>query len=194
MKWTIPGTVLQVSPEEADHIPEQLSSMFLAGGILLSQVCAITGLEPYIVQNWIKRGFLTAPQKKRYTLDQLCRIVTINMLRPAMTLEQICSLLQHVNGALDDNSDDIIDDSRLYFLFVLVAMYHRQRNGAPPQEKYLEKVLADYQEPVPGARDRVEKVLRIMLTAWAASQMRLAAEKMVSELTINKKENCQNGN
>ena len=69
MNWTIPGTVIPVDMQEAAHIPEQLSSVFLAGGIQLGQVSAITGLEPYTIQNWVKRGFLSPPVKKRYTLD-----------------------------------------------------------------------------------------------------------------------------
>ena len=50
------------------------------------------------------------------------------------------------------------------------------------REEYLEKVLEGYAEPVPGARERVKKVLRIMLTAWAASQLRTAAENMIKQL------------
>ena len=180
MKWIIPGTTLQVDAQEAHNVPELLSSMFLAGDIQLSQVCSVTGLEPYAVQNWVKRGYLSPPVKKRYDLEQLCRIVTINMLKPALALEQICSLLRYVNGDLEDERDDIIDDSRLYFLFLRLAAYHRQNQNS--QEDYLGQLLADYQEPVPGARERVEKVLRIMLTAWSASQLRLAAERMTNEL------------
>ena len=180
MKWTIPGTVLQV--QDTEHIEEQFSSMFLAGGMVLSQVASITGLEPYTVQNWVKRGFLTPPQNKRYTLRQLCRILNINMLKSALPLEEICGLLQYINGDLDDESDDLIDDSQLYFLFVRLAAYHRQMNNQEGRETYLEKVLENYREPVPGAKARVEKVLRIMLTAWAASQLRQTAEKMVLEL------------
>ena len=37
-------------------------------------------------------------------------------------------------------------------------------------------------EPAPGARDRVEQVLRIMLTAWAAARLREQAEMMVKQL------------
>lgn len=182
MKWTIPGTTVQIDTQDADKIPQQLSSMFLAGDIQLSQVCSITGLEPYAVQNWVKRGFLSPPVKKRYDLEQLCRIITINMLKPALALEQICGLLQYINGDLEDESDDLIDDSQLYFLFLRLAAYHRQMHNSQGREEYLEAVLADYAEPIPGARDRVEKVLRIMLTAWAASQLRLAAERMTNEL------------
>ena len=182
MKWTIPGTVLQIQPSEAEHIDEIFSSMFLAGGMVLSQVSGITGLEPYTVQNWVKRGFLVPPQQKRYTLRQLCRIININMLKAALPMEEICGLLQYINGHLDDESDDLIDDSELYFLFVKLTVHHRQMNDPAGRDAYLGQVLADYQEPVPGAKERVEKVLRIMLTAWAASQLRQTAEAMVQQL------------
>ena len=55
-------------------------------------------------------------------------------------------------------------------------------NNAAGRDEVLAAALRDYQEPVPGAKERVEMVLRIMLTAWAASQLRQAAEKMVKEL------------
>jgi len=182
MNWTIPGTVLQVPQKEAENIEQMFASMFLAGGMVLSQVASITGLEPYAIQNWVKRGFLAPPQNKRYSLRQLCRIININMLKGALSLEQICGLLQYVNGELNDESDDLIDDSQLYFLFIRLAAYHRQMNTPQGREEYLDKILSDYREPVPGAKERVAKVLRIMLTAWAASQLCLTAEKMVREL------------
>ena len=192
MKWTIPGTVLQAGPAETEHIEELFSSMFLAGGMVLSQVASITGLEPHTVQNWVKRGFLTPPQKKKYTQRQLCRILIINMLRSALPLEQICGLLQYINGHLDDESDDLIDDTQLYFLFVKLAAYHRQMNNTQGRDAYLEQILENYAEPIPGAKQRVEKVLQIMLTAWAASQLRQTAEAMVAQLNYNEGE-MQNG-
>ena len=182
MDWIIPGTVLAIRQEETDHVQEMFSSMFLAGGMALGQISHITGLEPYTVQNWVKRGFLAPPINKRYTLRQLCRILNINMLKAALSLEQICGLLQYVNGDLNDESDDLIDDSQLYFLFLRLVANHRQMNTAEGREEYLQKVLSDYAEPIPGARERVEKVLRIMLTAWAAAQLRQRAEKLVNEL------------
>ena len=182
MQWTLPGTVLQIGPAETDRVEEVFSSMFLAGGMVLSQVTSLTGLEPHTVQNWVKRGYLTAPKQKRYTQRQLSRIMIINMLRAALPLEQICGLLQYVNGHLDDESDDLIDDTQLYFQFVHLAAYHRQMKNVQGRESYLEKVMEKYEEPVPGAKERVEKVLRIMLTAWAASQLRLQAEAMVKDL------------
>ena len=64
MEWIIPGTVISARRENAAQLEQQFSSMFLAGGIVLSQVCSITGLEAYAVQNWVKRGFLTPPERK----------------------------------------------------------------------------------------------------------------------------------
>ena len=81
MKWTIPGTVLRIDRDNADGVEEMFSSMFLAGGMVLSQGASITGLEPYTVQNWVKRGFLPPPVQKRYSLTQLCRIINIHVSR-----------------------------------------------------------------------------------------------------------------
>jgi DNA-binding transcriptional MerR regulator len=191
MNWTVPGTVLQIPREEADQVEGKLLSMFLAGGVALSQVANITGLEPYTVQNWVKRGFLTSPEQKRYSVTQLCRILNINMLRATLPLERICGLLSYINGRLDDTADDIIDDAKLYFLFVRLAARARQLEEPGQWEQAMEEALADYQEPVPGARKRVENALRVMLTAWIAARMRQEAERQLQLLDEEQeKENC----
>ena len=182
MNWNIPGTVLQIPREDAEHIQELFGSMFLAGGIVLSQVSSITGLEPYTVQNWVKRGFLVPPERKRYTLRQLCRIININMLKGVLPMERICGLLGYINGQLNDESDDVIDDSQLYFMFVALAAHVREIAGEEEREEFLDKVMAAYQEPVPGAAKRVRQVLRVMLTAWVAARMQQQAEAMLLEM------------
>ena len=183
MQWNLPGTVLSFPSEEAVHIEKQFQNMFLGGGIALSQVANITGLEAYAIQNWVKRGFLTPPEHKRYTMHQLCRIININMLKDALAMEEICGLLTYINGQLNDESDDLIDDSALYFMFVKLAARVRELNDPAEQWRILDDMLADYQEPVPGARQRVKQVLRIMLTAWIASRMRQEAERMLKSLS-----------
>ena len=182
MQWNIPGTVLTTPLAEAGQTEEKLTAMFLGGGMVLSQVAAVTGLEPYTIQNWVKRGFLTKPQGKKYTLRQLCRILNINMLKDALRMEEICGLMTYINGHLDDESDDLIDDSKLYFLFLRIAAHHRQMNDPNGRDACIRNALAEYQEPVPGARERVEKVLKVMLTAWAAALLRQQAMSMVEAL------------
>ena len=182
MQWTIPGTTLTGKREEAKFIDRQLEAMFLGGGISLSQVANISGLEPYAIQNWVKRGFLASPDHKKYSLSQLCRILNINMLKAALPMDKICSLLGYLNGALDYEGDDLIDDSRLYFMFVRLAARARYIGGTQSWDDALEEVTADYQEPVPGAREKLIAVLKTMLTAWVAARLKYQAEKMASEL------------
>jgi DNA-binding transcriptional MerR regulator len=182
MMWTIPGTVLHADRSEATHIPQQLEALFFGGGITLSQVTSITGLEAYTVQNWVKRGFLSPPKNKRYTLQQLCRILHINMLKDVMPLERICSLLRYINGKLDQEDDDIIDDAALYFLFVRLAARAKQLDDPAVWKQAMEEALCNYQEPVPGARERIEKALRIMLIGNVACKMAQTAERMLDEL------------
>lgn len=173
---------MPASRKEAEYIPQQLEALFFGGGITLSQVTAITGLEAHTVQNWVKRGFLTSPVGKRYSLRQLCRILNINMLRGSMPIERICQLLSYVNGNLSDETDDMIDDSRLYFMFVKLAVRMKELHDYEVGAKLLDAYLADYEEPVPGARERVRQVLKIMLTAYLAARMLQETEKMMEQL------------
>ena len=93
MSWKLPGTVIEIQKEEAENLENLFRPVFLGGGIMLSQVSAITGLEPYMIQNWVKRGFLSNPVQKRYTQSQLGRILNINTLRSILPMEEICGLL-----------------------------------------------------------------------------------------------------
>ena len=183
MNWTLPGTTITAHREDADKTRQQFDALFLAGGLTLSQVSSITGLEPYAVQNWVKRGFLTPPKAKRYDQEQVCRIILINMLKGTLALEQITHMLSYVNGNLADDSDDLIDDAVLYFMFVRLAARARHIGGTEQWDEAVESVLTDYREPVPGAKERVRKVLRTMLTAWVANRLRMETEEMLKSLT-----------
>ena len=183
MNWIIPGTTLEDRRENAQRIDSLFSSMFLAGGLTLSQVAAVTGLESHTVQNWVKRGFLSPPRAKRYDMNQVCRIINMNLLKGALPLEQVCRLMTYLNGCLADESDDLVDDAVLYFMFVRLASHIRQIGGSTENwDDALQQITADYAEPLPGAREKLIKVLKIMLTAWAANTLRMAAENMMDEL------------
>ena len=182
MKWTIPGTVLQIPRADAENVENIFASMFLAGDMSLAQVVSITGLEAYTVQNWVKRGLLSSPERKRYSKRQLCRIININMLKGVLPMERICSMLGYINGRLNDESDDMIDDTQLFFLFVKLAARSKELFTPDDSERLLEQYLKDYQEPIPGAKVRVKNVLRVMLTAWLAARMQQEAEKLLENL------------
>ena len=182
MQWTIPGTTLVGLRSDADRIDGLFQSLFLAGGLTLSQVSNVTGLEPYTIQNWVKRGFLSSPVGKKYNMEQFCRIININILKGAVALEQIIKLMAYLNGDLTDESDDLVDDTLLFFLFVKLAARARYIGGTKNWDEALLEVTEEYQEPVPGAREKLIKVLKIMLTIWCANQMKLQADAMFAQL------------
>lgn len=153
MEWTLPGTVLSVDADRPQAAEEVFSSLFLAGGLVLSQVTQVTGLEPYIIQNWVRRGFLAPPKQRKYTRRQLSRILMINALKSTLSIEQICKLLSYINGALDDEGDDTIDDTELYGAFVLVAG-SVQKHGLTSESEMNRLIadgLKDYKESIPGS-------------------------------------------
>ena len=182
MEWTIPGTVLTGQRTDVEHSIRQIEGMFLGGGMIRSQLASVTGVEAYDIQNWVKRGFLPSPVNKRYSINQFCRIVIINMLRSAMPMEQICSLLAWVNGRLDNTSDDLIDDRVLYFMFLRLAARARHIGGKDDWDTAIADILKDYQEPIPGAKKRIDQVLRIMLTAWIGVRTIQKASRMLAQL------------
>lgn len=179
----LPGTTLEADLERENAADTLLSSIFLAGGLVLSQVSLLTGLEPYTIQNWVKRGFLPPPVHKKYSRRQVCRLFIINMLRDSMQIDRICRLLSFVNGRLDDEGDDLIDDSTLYMH--IVALVSRWGDDVPTAEQlhaWCSEVLADYEEPYPGARARIAAALEVISTAYLASCLRRRAELLLAHL------------
>ena len=84
MSTTYPGTVIEVNSLTKGSSKQLFDSIFVAGGVTLSQVCIMTGLEPYLVQNWVKRGFVSSPQKRVYSSNQFARIVIIKNARTSV--------------------------------------------------------------------------------------------------------------
>lgn len=183
MQKQIPGTVLTGTQADLLNIEEKLDALFLAGGVTRSQIVTVSGLEPYMVQNWVKRGFLAPPQGKRYSKRQLCRILNINALRSALQMDEICGLLAYVNGQLDDESDDLIDDSVLYVSFVHLVGSVELHSPGEDWHILIDRELEGYREVIPGAKDRIAKVLMIMLVAWASASLRAEAENLLSTLS-----------
>ena len=182
MQWTIPGTTLTANRSDADRTSELFQTMFLAGGLTLSQVSSITGLEAYTIQNWVKRGFLPSPVNKRYNMEQLCRLININILKGTMPLEQITKLMAYLNGNLADESDDLVDDTMLLFFFVSLAARARYLGGKETWDDALIHATESYIEPIPGAREKLIKVLKVMLTVWCANALKAQAEAMIAQL------------
>lgn len=184
MREVLPGTTVLADLRKQDAADAVFSPLFLTGGLTLSQVSQITGLESHVIQNWVKRGYLAPPQHKKYSRRQFCRILIINMLKDALQLDKICGLISTFNGSLSDESDDLIDDSYLYSC--LCRLIGRMEQSPLPDEETMEQwcmeALSDYGEPRPGARTTVSRAMRIILTAYLAAKLKREAEGLLMEL------------
>ena len=179
----LPGTTVEIAVQNAEVAKDVLDNAFLCGGLMMSQVARMTGLEPYMIQNWVRRGFLSPPTKKMYSKRQFCRIAIINMLREVLQIEKITQLLSYINGRLDDESDDIIDDSDLY-LYYIAAISSLERPVADENYivSHIERVVDSFAEPFPGAKKRLVKVLAVMMNAHYAAILRKRAEDILATL------------
>ena len=63
-----------------------------------------------------------------------------------------------------------------------LAARARHIGGTKSWDDALVEITASYHESVPGARDKLINVLKIMLTVWCANMLKMQAEKMFAEL------------
>ncbi len=179
----LPGTTIEIAVPNKEAAKDVLDNVFMCGGLMMGQVARLTGLEPYMIQNWVKRGFLSSPKQKLYTKRQFCRIAIINMLRDGLQIEKITGLLSYINGRLDDESDDIIDDTELYLYYIAVISHID--DGSIDENMFvphIEKVVESFVEPFAGAKRRLIKVLLVMLNAHISANFRKKAEDVLNTL------------
>lgn len=183
MSTTFPGTTIEALSIEKGSSKLLFDGIFAAGGITLSQVSVMTGLEPYLIQNWVKRGFVTSPVKRLYSKEQFARIVIINMLREALQIERICRLIHVIGGVLDDTSDDLISDDELYHRYVdMVSDTGINMSDKASVLRAAERAADGFEERVPGARKKLVRILQVMLYAHSASRLRHTAEEILLTL------------
>ena len=78
----IPGTLMDKVKMGNVTGMEFLEKIFyITDGIMLSQIRALSGIDGSTLQNWTKRGWVSNAHNKRYDINQLSRILIINMMR-----------------------------------------------------------------------------------------------------------------
>lgn len=168
----LPGTVLNFSEQAEGNAFSLIEPILTAtGGITLPQLTAITGLQGSTIQNWIKRGWVSATEGKKYTERQVIRILLINILRNSMKLEDIANLMAYINGRVDDLSDDILHDKELYNLLCRLICILDRDNAYDPSVITMEidrNLGAEYDGE---ARKRLKKVLFIMIMGYRSSYL-----------------------
>ena len=187
MAENLPGTTLPLPEGQQDDLFSVLDPIFAvsSGGLLLSQVTELTGLGAATIQNWVKRGWVSNPVNKRYGELHVARILLINLLRPAMKLENIAALLRYVNGSVDDRADDIIPETQLYSLLCSVLTRLEPQDSIITHESIITLIgaqLEGYEGPVADAKERLENAMRIMVLNIAASRLMQQADALFSRL------------
>ncbi len=181
----IPGTILKKADMGDSTGLEFLNKIFyITDGIMVGEIRSISGLDTSTLQNWVKRHWIVNSKLKRYNIDQVARILIINMLRSCMQLDHIAFLIRYINGNVDCEGDDIIRDSVLYDYICRIINKLTEQDTVPEQKvkQYIDEVIADYEEKVSGARKRLQKALEIIIVAYYASLMKRRADIMLEQL------------
>ena len=185
----VPGTVIPYT--KGDGMFSVFRPMIKAtGGLSLSQVSAITGIEPAAIQNWVKRGFVAHPVNKKYFERQLARILLISALRSSMKIESIGELMHIVNGSADDESDDIISEEQLYdFLCETVSELEPESVTEVSVGKVVDKVTTKYTPKDAENLERLKSALSVMAFAYLSGVLKQRAESHFDELKKGKVKN-----
>ena len=181
----IPGTRLKKNDMGNVTGLEFLSKVFyISEGVMLSQIREVSGIDGSTLQNWTKRGWVTNARLKKYNIDQVAHILIINMLRSCIQLDHIAFLLQYINGKIEDTSDDIIRDSILYDYIcrILEALTREDTASKATIKAVIAEQIADYEEAMPGARDRLATALEIIVTAYYAALIKKSSDEMLAHL------------
>lgn len=183
MHATYPGTTVEASAICKGASRQLFDGVFATGGITLSQVSIMTGLEPYMIQNWVKRGFVSPPQRRVYSRDQFARILIINMLKETLQIDRICGLIQTMGGFTEDPEDDVIRDEELYHKYVdLLAEQEMAHLDDATLQRLAEQQCETYEGSLPNGREILVRILKIMAYAHAASTLRRSAENILATL------------
>jgi len=148
------------------------------GGLTLSQLSKLTGLEGTTIQNWIKRGWVSATKGKKYSEKQILRILLINMLRKAMKLEDIANLMRYINGDVEDTSDDIIEEVLLYDILCRI-IFTAEDEGAFDSDQIRTLVAREVAENTREIADddKLRKAMFVMVMGYRSGFLRTEMEK-----------------
>ena len=183
----IPGTKLK--KEDMGNVTglEFLSKVFyISDGVMLSQIREVSGIDGSTLQNWTKRGWVANARLKKYNIDQVAHILIINMLRSCIQLDKIALLLHYINGKIDDNSDDIVRESVLYDYIcrILDKLMQQDVCSMASIKEVIKAEIADYQENMPGAADRLANALEIIIVAYYAALIKRRSDEMLSGIIL----------
>ena len=181
----IPGTKLHRSDMGGVTGLEFLSKIFfISDGVMLTQIRDVSGIDGSTLQNWTKRGWVGNSKYKKYDINQIAHILIINMLRSCMQLDKIAFLIEYINGSVNDQSDDIIEDSVLYDYIckILDKLMTYDLCSLGSIREAINEEISGYKEVMPGAKERLTRALEIIVVAYYASLVKKHADSLTDEL------------
>lgn len=183
----IPGTTLKYSEQIRNEAFLAVSPVLEAtGGLTLSQLSKLTGIEGSTIQNWIKRGWVASTIGKKYCQRQVIRVILINMFRGVMKLEDIARLMTYVNGDVDDSTDDIIDDVILYNILCRI-IFDAEDNRAFEKSsliKVIDEAVKKSAENIKSGSEKLKKAMFIMILAYRGSYIKSEMEDELRKILI----------
>ena len=80
----------------------------LCDGALLSAVCEKTGVSASTVQNWVKRGYISNPDGKKYSAEQAADIILLDNMKNAIELNSAAKLIKDTKEKSGIKAVDIL--------------------------------------------------------------------------------------
>lgn len=181
----VPGTSLKFTEQARDSAFSLISPVLEAtGGLTLSQLCKLTGLEGSTIQNWIKRGWVASAKGKKYSEKQVLRILLINMLRGSMKIEHIGKLMTYINGDVEDTSDDIISDITLYNILCRI-IFTAEDEGAFMTEtvrKLIDREIRECSGEKITDEEKLRKAMYVMVMGYRSACLKAEAENCMGAI------------
>lgn len=145
----------------------------LEDGLLLSALCKKAGVEKSTVQNWVKRGYLSNPDGKKYSCEQVAEVIILNNLRNAISLDEASRL---VNNA-KKNSGVLVTD----ILAVLASSLIRAKRFNSTDRESLKSVInIELRSAGIDGADAAKLILVTALSALCADYKEFALDEIKS--------------
>ena len=94
--------------------------------------------------------------------------------------------MKYINGSVEDAADDIIPDRELFNMLcqVLYLADARHTFDRDALKEVIAQITADYEEPVPDARQRLTHALEIMTLAYLSGELQRMAQDACDAIGI----------
>jgi len=75
---------------------------------LLNAVSAVSGVDATTVQNWVKRGYVSKLNGKKYSREQVAEIIILNNLKSSAELETAAKILSEAKKVTGKKAEELL--------------------------------------------------------------------------------------